>query len=48
MNKEKKPLLSDEFLTDLVEEINEQYGFDEFDEHHELRDQIHINTEKEK
>ncbi|MFE1245085.1 bacitracin ABC transporter ATP-binding protein [Fictibacillus sp. NPDC058756] len=29
MSKEKKPLFSDEELTDLAQEINEQYGNDE-------------------
>ncbi|WML46724.1 hypothetical protein RCG23_13830 [Neobacillus sp. PS3-34] len=29
MPKEKKPLLSDKFLTELAEEINVQYGLDE-------------------
>jgi hypothetical protein len=27
MTKDKKPLISEEFLTELAEEINHQYGF---------------------
>lgn len=36
MVKEKKPLLSEEFLCELVEEINELYGGPDYDKNAEI------------
>jgi hypothetical protein len=40
MPKEKKPLFSDEYLTNLAEQINKQYGFER------LENQINLDEDE--
>ncbi|MDR7071604.1 bacitracin ABC transporter ATP-binding protein [Fictibacillus barbaricus] len=39
MPKEKKPLFSDEYLTELAKQINRQYGFDSLENHIDFDDE---------